>query len=122
MFLERVATGRKLSKEEVDKVAQGRVWTGRQAAARGLVDEVGGLRQALAHARQLGDVPLDAPVLELPEVETSLLGRILGIEGVQNDELPLPVQLSELFAAVGPFVIHPPDKPLARSEIVVLSP
>ena len=40
IFLERVAAGRSLSLEEVDKIGQGRVWTGRQAHRIGLVDEV----------------------------------------------------------------------------------
>ncbi|KAL7538391.1 hypothetical protein ACHAXR_008529 [Thalassiosira sp. AJA248-18] len=46
-----VATGRSLSVEEVEKVAQGRVWTGEQAKEVGLVDALGGLDRAISYAR-----------------------------------------------------------------------
>lgn len=61
-FLQRVATGRKMSRDEVDAVAQGRVWTGAQAKERGLIDELGGLEQALADARRRAGLAADAPV------------------------------------------------------------
>lgn len=61
-FLQRVAIGRKMSRDEVDAVAQGRVWTGAQAHERGLVDELGGLEQALAEARRRAKISADAPV------------------------------------------------------------
>lgn len=47
LFLTRCAEGRNMSKEEVDKVAQGRVWTGTRAKQLGLVDELGGLDKAI---------------------------------------------------------------------------
>ncbi len=49
-FIARVAKGRKMSLEQVDKVAGGRVWTGRRAVKAGLVDEIGGLNEALDYA------------------------------------------------------------------------
>ncbi len=52
-FLERVSQGRKLEREQVQAIAQGRVWTGRQALERGLVDELGGLEQAIRSAAKL---------------------------------------------------------------------
>lgn len=61
-FLQRVASGRKMSRDEVHEVAQGRVWTGAQAKERGLVDALGGLEQALAEARRRAGLPSDAPV------------------------------------------------------------
>lgn len=57
-FIDSVAAGRKRSFEQIDAVAQGRVWTGRQAAERGLVDTLGGLNDALDSAAtraKLGD-------------------------------------------------------------------
>lgn len=51
-FLARVAKGRKMSVEDVDKIAHGRVWTGTSAAKIGLVDELGGLDEALDYAAQ----------------------------------------------------------------------
>jgi protease-4 len=50
LFLERVATGRKKNKEEVDRIGGGRVWTGQQAFERGLVDEIGTLEDAVRAA------------------------------------------------------------------------
>ena len=55
-FLSRVAEGRKLEKSQVDLVAQGRVWTGKQALARHLVDELGGLDEAIAKAAELANI------------------------------------------------------------------
>ena len=52
-FITKVASGRdQLTKEEVDQVARGRVWTGRQAKENGLVDELGGLSDALSIAKK----------------------------------------------------------------------
>ena len=48
--------GRKMDKEAVHKVAQGRVWTGTQAKERGLVDELGGIDLAITRARELAKV------------------------------------------------------------------
>lgn len=61
-FLEAVAHGRPLTVDEVDKVAQGRVWTGAQAHERKLVDELGGLSQALRYAREQGGLGRDEAV------------------------------------------------------------
>jgi protease-4 len=66
LFVKRVADGRPLDAPGVDEVAHGRVWTGAQAAERGLVDELGGLRAAIARAKtQLGLDP-DADVAVVP--------------------------------------------------------
>jgi protease-4 len=119
MFLSRVAEGRHLSKGEVDAVGQGRVWTGEQAHKRKLVDEVGGLRQALAEARRLAELPDEAPIVELPPREGSLLGKILGIDGVSAKQaLLLPPALMEMARALAPYALHPPDRPMARIELM----
>jgi protease-4 len=51
-FVEKVAESRHMSPDRVDEIAQGRVWTGRQAKQIGLVDELGGLERAIAIAKQ----------------------------------------------------------------------
>ncbi len=61
-FLERVATSRNMTPEEVDAIAQGRVWTGAQAWEIGLVDELGGLDRAVALAREKADIAEDAEI------------------------------------------------------------
>ncbi|CAL2091279.1 signal peptide peptidase SppA [Tenacibaculum sp. 190524A05c] len=55
-FVNRVATGRKMTFEKVDAIAQGRVWTGKEALENGLVDELGGLEDAINAAVQLADI------------------------------------------------------------------
>jgi protease-4 len=62
MFLDRVSESRKLSRDVVDAVGGGRVWTGRQALAHGLVDELGGLDQAIAKARALAGLGPRSPL------------------------------------------------------------
>jgi protease-4 len=121
LFLERVASGRKMTKEAVDKVARGRVWTGEQALARGLVDELGGLRQAIAWAQKNAGMPEDSPIVELPRVQQSLLSRLLGIPNIRQSLLqgPMPDGMSQAVRALAPFVIHPDDVPLARMELVL---
>jgi len=59
VFVQRVADGRGKSYEEIHQIAQGRVWTGQAALANGLIDEIGGLDAALAHATTLAG--LDSP-------------------------------------------------------------
>jgi protease-4 len=61
-FLQGVSQGRGLTVEEVGKIAKGRVWLGSQAKELKLVDELGGLEQAVALAKKLADIPADAPV------------------------------------------------------------
>ncbi len=61
-FVAKVAAGRDRTRDEIDTVARGRVWTGRDALDAGLVDELGGLRDAVRLARAKGGLPDDAPV------------------------------------------------------------
>src|SRR6266571_5332150 len=61
-FLPKVAKGRGKSTDEIDKIGQGRVWTGQQGKERGLVDEYGGLDQAIEIAKQLANIPEDKGV------------------------------------------------------------
>jgi protease-4 len=61
-FVDRVATGRKLSPDRVREIAKGRVWTGAQAKQIGLVDALGGFYDAVREAKRLSGLPLDRPV------------------------------------------------------------
>jgi protease-4 len=65
VFLEEVGRGRRRPAEEIEPVAGGRVWTGRQALGHQLVDELGGLDTAVAEARRMAGLRPDAPVLRL---------------------------------------------------------
>lgn len=55
-FLERVAEARNMSRDDINEVAQGRVWTGKQAIQKGLVDEMGDLDHTLAKAAELAGI------------------------------------------------------------------
>lgn len=56
-FLRRVAEGRRKKREEIEPFAQGRIWSGRRAREHGLVDETGGLDEALALLRKKAGIP-----------------------------------------------------------------
>ncbi|MCD8439174.1 signal peptide peptidase SppA [Tenacibaculum finnmarkense] len=56
VFVNRVATGRNMTFEQVNNVAQGRVWTGKQAVENGLVDQLGNLNDAIAVAANLAEI------------------------------------------------------------------
>lgn len=77
-FVDRVAKGREMKEDEVERVAQGRVWSGIAAARNGLVDELGGIEKAVDVAKRLADIPPEEQVaVEIyPKVDKSFLQRI----------------------------------------------
>ena len=77
-FLERVAEGRNLTVERVDELARGRVYSGDEAQALGLVDSLGGFQAALARARQLAKLDVTAELVVVPEVPSNLLEYVTG--------------------------------------------
>lgn len=80
-FIEAVALGRKLSVDEVRPLADGRVFSGRQAKEAKLVDELGGIEVAVAEAAKLGGISGE-PKTEYPQKEKKLLRELLGEEDV----------------------------------------
>ena len=62
-FVTKVAAGRRRPVADIEAVARGRVWTGRDALDVGLVDHLGGLRDAVQIARREADLPENAPVV-----------------------------------------------------------
>ena len=64
-FLDVVAASRKMPREQLEPIAQGKVWTGRQALERKLVDEIGGLDAGLKKARALALLPPSVPMREV---------------------------------------------------------
>jgi protease IV len=75
-FLTRVATARNMTTEQVDAVAQGRVWSGEDAKAAGLVDQLGGLQDAIASAAKRADLG-DDYVVDYVERERELKDRVI---------------------------------------------
>ena len=73
LFINRCAAGRKMSQQDIEKIAEGRVWTGRAALELGLVDELGGLARATEVAVERAGVE-HYTVLSYPEKEGFLSG------------------------------------------------
>jgi protease-4 len=96
LFLSRVAQGRGLEVADVDKIAQGRVWTGSQAYEIGLVDHLGGLHTAIERVGSLLGLERDAdiglvifpPPRSLSEEFADALNARLA--GIVRAQLPLP--------------------------------
>jgi len=83
-FTAKAAAARKSTPDKIDAVAQGRVWTGEQARARGLVDRTGSFGDALAAATQLAKLDKDSRVAYI-EREPNRLTRVMELLGVQAD-------------------------------------
>jgi protease-4 len=104
LFLTRVSDGRGLSIEQVDAIAQGRVWTGRQALEIGLVDELGGLHTAVRRAKQkVGLEPTDDVYLipfpkekslsmQLTEAFLQSSALVGGTDSIWTAHLPSPLR------------------------------
>jgi protease-4 len=90
-FLKVVADSRHMSVDEVNTIAQGRVWTGEQASHIKLVDQLGGFSDALVAAKKAAKLPLDREValVELPE-QPGPLAKLLsgGLVTARAPELP----------------------------------
>ncbi len=90
-FLKVVADSRHMSVQDVDAIAQGRVWTGEQAAQNKLVDQLGGFSEALAAAKKAAKLPPDREValVELPE-QPGPLAKLLsgGLITARAPQLP----------------------------------
>lgn len=81
-FTQKVAEGRKMPLETVQQVARGRVWTGADAKARGLVDELGGFWTAVDDAKRLGKIPPQTRVsFKLYPRPRGLFGELSNLTG-----------------------------------------
>jgi protease IV len=89
-FKDHVASGRRMTQEEVEAVAKGRVWSGEDAKARGLVDELGGYAVAMRLAKEAAKIRPEAPFTltvfpreeSLPEL---LYNRVFGKDRESDD-------------------------------------
>lgn len=95
-FLDRVADGRNLTTEAVDRVARGRVWTGADARERGLVDELGGFRTALRRAKILAGLDEDTDVRLVTYPGGSLLDMLRPRASSQPAAASVPDALAAL--------------------------
>ena len=114
-FTRRVAEGRGMTREAVEQVARGRVWTGADALGVGLVDELGGLRYAVRIARERAGLPERAPVRPARHVPPlARLGRPRNSEDPRAVTTALPA-LDDLATALG----LPPGSALRMPDLRV---
>jgi protease-4 len=101
-FVGKVALGRGRDVAEIEAVARGRVWTGRDALEVGLVDQLGGLREAVAVARARGGLSENAPLL--PALRVPPLARLGRARNSEDPRALLTASwpaLADLPAALG---------------------
>ncbi|PSR95743.1 Serine protease [Actinidia chinensis var. chinensis] len=88
-FRDKAAFSRSMTVDKMEEVAQGRVWTGKDAASRGLVDAIGGLSRAVAIAKQKASIPQDRQVTlvelsrpspSLPEILSGIGSSLVGVD------------------------------------------
>jgi protease-4 len=93
-FLSRVAEGRGMTKERVNEIARGRVWTGRDALKIGLVDKLGGISDAIAYAAKKSNIS-SPKVLYYPlKKEDPWLSLLEDLEEQQENEMRVSMQHS----------------------------
>jgi protease IV len=97
-FTDKVARGRGLSPERVHEIARGRVWTGADAAANGLVDHLGGLDTAVALARRVAGLPPTAPLRGYPRIRP--LDRLRPAESSEDRTAARATLLAESWGPV----------------------
>lgn len=93
-FLTRVAAGRKMTVEQVDAIAQGRVWSGEEAIKIGLVDKIGGLQDALQEAAKLAKIKAYRTV-DYPEYEKSFEDVLAAFGLAQSKENLIKQEIGE---------------------------
>jgi protease IV len=87
-FLKKVAAGRKMTPEQVRTIAKGQVWSGADAKANGLVNELGGYATALKLARAAAKIPEDAAVdlVEYPPADRGFAGLLRLMSGANSSQ------------------------------------
>ncbi len=86
-FLELVAHSRGMTVEQVDRMAQGRIWTGIDALELGLIDELGGMEEAIAYAANMAELGDEYRLLELPEQKDPIQQLISEMTGQSRVKL-----------------------------------
>ncbi len=127
-FITRVAEGRKMKPEDVRKIARGRAWTGLQAKENGLVDEIGGLEDALDEASKIAGFKdksqIDILVLPKEPSPFEMLRKMMGVQAsailpeTVARILGLPVasaiRTMETVNRAGPVQVYDPSLPAIR--------
>ena len=116
-FKERVGIGRSLPKNDVDKLAEGRVWTGSQALKLGLVDQIGGLEKAISIAVSAAKLK-NYKLIHLPKNKTPL--EVIANKLTQQTKFSFPEPFSKYnFILQNPEFFKSFSKPQARLPYVI---
>ena len=95
MFKKRVSDGRNISIDEVETLAQGRVWSGEQALKNGLVSEEGDIKDAINAAAELADLGNDFNITSFPKIEPEI-NDILSVFIPFNSSISEFLKISDL--------------------------
>ena len=119
-FCQRVADGRKMPVEEVEKIARGRVWTGAQAKAIGLVDTLGGLDLAYCIAAEKAGVDVaECRFVRYPDGK-GIWDQLMDLYNDSDDEVQLKARLTALFPYYSDLVYWSKMAPLqARLPFII---
>lgn len=119
-FVQRVAQGRDLSVDAVDAVARGRVWTGADALGHGLVDELGGLRTAIARAKVLAGLDADAAARIVSYPGSSLLEFLRPRSSSQPAAASLPEAVGVLVSRSVAGILSQAERSLSGASVLWL--
>jgi protease-4 len=115
-FVERVADGRKLSRERVDELGQGRVYSGQRALELKLIDGLGGLEGALARAGVLAGLDENAEFVVVPEKPWNFINYVLSSGGAKASEASVPAAFSRVLRVAAPMLQASSLAPMALYE------
>jgi len=116
-FKERVSMGRSLAKNDVDKLSEGRVWTGSQALKLGLVDQIGGLEKAVSIAASAAELK-NYELIHLPKNKTPLEAIANKLTQQTKFSIPEPFSRYNLILQ-NPELFESFSKPQARLPYVI---
>jgi protease-4 len=115
-FVAKVAQGRRRSVADIESIARGRVWTGGDALGLGLIDELGGLRDAVRIARSRAHLPADAPVRHALHVAP--LARLARAKNTDDPRAVVSATLRELSDI--PAALALPTTPILRMPSITV--
>jgi protease IV len=126
-FVDVVARGRSMTPAAVDAVGRGHIWSGDAALRRGLVDEFGGLMDAVAEAKRRAGLDERARVtLQAVPDQPGLLGQLLALLGIGGDHVAAPSETDLLSRILAPALrglpgslLLEPNVPQARLDFDV---
>ena len=121
-FVSKVAEGRELSREQVLAAAKGRVWTGADAKALGLVDELGGYAATLQAVREAAGIAPDAAIRLRPFPRRKSTLRLLADELTGDEDAGIRSLATGLFRGaaerLAPFAVPPWGDPAGRRGLL----